>query len=141
MNTRVKQFLGALSQPFPQASGRELVPMTPPAPSLPQLGETIRKAQADIETAAITVVTKAMEIGKALRQAKALVGHGNFESYVAIECRMPLRTAQSYMRLARYEAQLDQLVASKNAGLAHLTMADAFKLIEKLRPSARKRKA
>ena len=100
----------------------------------PELGETIRKAQAEIEGAAITVVAKAIEIGKALRKAKALVGHGNFESYVAIECRLPMRTAQSYMRLARYEPQLAQLVAGKNAGLAHLTMADAFKLIDKLRP-------
>src|SRR6266702_2559822 len=94
MSTRVMQFLGALAQSAPLAPGRELVPVAA-EPSLPELGETIRKAQADIETAAITVVAKAIEIGKALRKAKGLVGHGNFESYVAIECRMPMRTAQS----------------------------------------------
>jgi Protein of unknown function (DUF3102) len=135
MSTRVKQFLEALAPPL--ASGRELVTVTPPEPSLTELGETIRKAQAEIETAAITVVAKAIAIGKALRKAKALVGHGNFENYIAIECRLPMRTAQSYMRLARYEAQLDQLVAGKNAGLAHLTMSDAFKLIDKMRPKRR----
>ncbi|KRP90022.1 hypothetical protein AOQ73_25325 [Bradyrhizobium pachyrhizi] len=134
MSEVLKRFIGTA---IPLASKGELVPL-PPEPSLPELGETIRKAQAEIETAAITVVAKAIEIGKALRKAKALVGHGNFESYVAIECRMPMRTAQSYMRLARYESQLAQLLASKNAGLAHLTMTDAFKLIEKLRPGKRK---
>jgi hypothetical protein len=141
MSTRVKQFLSTLAQPSPLAPGRELVTVAPAEPTLPELGETIRNAQAEIEAAAITVVAKAIEIGKALRKAKPLVGHGNFESYVAIECRLPMRTAQSYMRLARYEPQLNQLVAAKNAGLAHLTMTDAFKLIDKLRPKPSKRNA
>lgn len=138
MSARVKQFIGALAGTPIVVPGRELVAVPPPEPTLPELGDTIRQAQAEIEAAAITVVAKAMEIGKALRKAKPLVGHGNFESYVAIECRMPMRTAQSYMRLARYEAQLDQLLGAKSAGLAHLTMSDAFKLIEKMRPSKRK---
>lgn len=139
MTELVKRFLSIATQDAAVSKG-ELVPVHPPEPSLLELRETIRSGQAEIEAAAITVVAKAMEIGKALRKAKALVGHGNFENYVAIECRMPMRTAQSYMRLARYEPQLAQLVANKSAGLAHLTMTDAFKLIEKLWPKPSKRK-
>jgi hypothetical protein len=137
MTELVKRFLGAVVVTDVAPTQGALVVVPPPPPTLPELGERIRQAQAEIEGAAITVVAKAIEIGKALRTAKTIVGHGNFEDYCAIECRLPMRTAQNYMRLARYEPQLEQLVRGKNAGLAHLTMADAFKLIEKLRPKRR----
>jgi hypothetical protein len=104
----------------------------PPTPAT--LAADIRKGQAEVEKALLNAVSTAIGIGKALREAKRLVGHGNFEDFVAVECRcFTMRTAQNYMRLAKYEAQLAQLLAGKNEGRSYLTMNEAFKFIDKLK--------
>jgi hypothetical protein len=112
----------------------------PSTRSLPELTADIRKARSDIETALITAVEKAIFAGKALIEAKAAVGHGNFEGYVTIECRFTLRTAQTYMKLAKYEPQLRQMLDAKAQGLSYLTMDSALKFIDCLRPKKKKLK-
>jgi hypothetical protein len=72
--------------------------------------------------------------------AKRLVGHGNFEDYVTIECRFTIRTAQNYMRLAKYEPQLRQLLEGKNEGRAYLTMKEALNFLDVLRTKKKPRK-
>src|SRR6266700_780957 len=90
MSTRVKQFLGALAQPSPlTTTGRELVPVA--LPETPQsLAADIRRLNTEVENALLTAVANGIEAGKALVAAKRLVGHGNFESYVTIECHISM---------------------------------------------------
>jgi hypothetical protein len=52
----------------------------------------------------------------------------------------PMRTAQNYMRMAKYEPQLHQLLTNKNAGRSYLTMSEALKFIGTL-SDKKKRKA
>ena len=51
------------------------------------------------------------------------------QDYIAVECRMPLRTAQHYMYLAKHEEKLRQLVGPDAQGTAFLSQAQALKLL------------
>jgi hypothetical protein len=115
----------------PEAKG-ELVVMPQPALTLEQLTDRIRKGHGEVVGAVLHAVMSAIETGKALRVAKKEVGHGNFEDYVTIECHFALRTAQNYMRLAKHEHEVRQLLSSKNASRAYLTMSEALKYLDKL---------
>jgi Protein of unknown function (DUF3102) len=107
-----------------------LVP--PPKPTLAELTSVIRRGHGEVEAGLASALAKAIGVGKALVAAKRQVGHGNFEDYVAVECRIAMRTAQNYMRLARHEAEVQQLLAAKAQGPAYLTMGQALKLIGRL---------
>ena len=130
----------------PVATRGDLIVVPPPPPTPPTLAELtalILMGHNQVETALLTAVVRAIETGKALIAAKKQVGHGNFEDYVTIECRFTVRTAQNYMRLAKHEAKLDQLLAHKNEGRSYLTMNEALKFIDGLRkedPSKKKAK-
>jgi Protein of unknown function (DUF3102) len=106
--------------------------MPPSPPTLAELTAAIRTRHSEVEAALVTAVVPALALGKALVAAKAQVGHGNFEDYVTIECHFTVRTAQNYMRLARYEPEVRQLLARKSEGRAYLTMGDALKFVDKL---------
>jgi hypothetical protein len=43
-----------------------------------------------------------------------------------------MRTAQNYMRLARQETQLRELIAAKAKGVSYLTMPEAMRAVSKL---------
>lgn len=130
MTATVKNFLETAC---PMASKGELVVVPPPPPPLAELTALIRMKHYQVEAALLTAVARAIETGKALIAAKKQVGHGNFEDYVTIECRFTVRTAQNYMRLAKHEAKLGQLLAHKNEGRSYLTMNEALKFIDGLR--------
>jgi hypothetical protein len=92
--------------------------------------------------AVLSAVVWAIETGKALDAAKKEVGHGNFEDYVSIECRFTIRTAQNYMRLAKHEHEVRQLLNEKTQGRAYLTMSEALKFIDQLgKKNPRKKKS
>lgn len=59
-------------------------------------------------------VTSIIQIGKALLEAKRHLSHGVFLSWVEDEVRMPVRTAQTYMRVATWAEE-------KGATVAHLS--------------------
>jgi hypothetical protein len=131
MSTRVKQFLGALAQPLPLTTGRELVPVA--LPETPQsLAADIRRLNTEVENALLTAVANGIEAGKALVAAKRLVGHGNFEPYVTIECYISMSTAQNYMRLAKHEDIIRPLLSANTQGVGYLKMKEALRLIDKL---------
>jgi hypothetical protein len=104
-----------------------LVPASPP-PTLEERAVQIRKAHIDVAAAILTAVERALDAGMQLTAAKADVGHGRLETYVA-RCGMSMRTAQNYMRLARHEAKIRELVTEKAHGNAYLTMPDALKFV------------
>ena len=49
-----------------------------------------------------TVNQNSVEIGQWLTQAKQLVGHGNWQNWLADNFQMTDRTARNYMQVARY---------------------------------------
>jgi hypothetical protein len=104
-----------------------LVPASPP-PTLEERAIQIRKAHIDVAAAILTAVERALDAGLQLSAAKADVGHGRFETYVA-RCGISMRTAQNYMRLARHETKVRELVTEKAQGNAYLTMPEALKLV------------
>jgi hypothetical protein len=138
--TEVTRRLPTGTECAPASRGDLIVVSQPPPPTLQQLTAKIRKAHEDAATALMNAVVRAVEAGKDLIEAKKQVGHGNFEDYVTIECHFTMRTAQNYMRMAKYEPKLDQLLANKNAGRSYLTMSEALKFIGTLRDK-KKRKA
>jgi Protein of unknown function (DUF3102) len=101
--------------------------------SLAELTSAIRAGHSEVERALVNAVAAAISIGAALRKAKKLVGHGNFEEYVSVECRFSLRAAQNYMKLAKHEAKLAEMLTAKNAGRSYLTIGMALKVIDGLR--------
>jgi hypothetical protein len=112
----------------PKSSGVLVVVPASPPPSLEERAVRIRKAHIDVAEAILTAVERALDAGLQLSAAKAEVRHGGFETYVA-RCGISMRTAQNYMRLARHEAKVRELVIEKAQGNAYLTMPDALKLV------------
>ena len=113
----------------PATSQGELVIIpTPPPLTLEERAMQIRIAHNDVATAVLTAVERALDAGLQLTAAKEEVGHGRFEGYVA-RCGISMRTAQNYMRLARHEVQIRELVTEKAHGNAYLTMPDALKFV------------
>jgi hypothetical protein len=117
--------------PTPATGGQLVVIPTPPAPTLEERATQIRVAHNDVASAVLTAVERGLDAGLHLSAAKAEVGHGRFETYVA-RCGLSMRAVQNYMRLARQEAKIRELVAEKAQGNAYLTMPDALKEVAKL---------
>jgi hypothetical protein len=121
----------ALSQALsPRTSSGALVVIPPPL-TLEERAVQIRQAHIDVAAAVLTAVERALDAGLQLSAAKADVGHGRFETYVA-RCGLSMRTAQNYMRLSRHEADIRELVTEKAQGNAYLTMPDALKFVARL---------
>jgi hypothetical protein len=117
--------------PPPTSHGALVVIPTSPPLTLEERAVQIRKAHIDVAAAILTAVERALDAGLQLSAAKADVGHGRFETYVA-RCGLSMRTAQNYMRLAKHEADIRELVTVNAQGNAYLTMPDALKFVARL---------
>jgi hypothetical protein len=115
----------------PTSNGALVVIPTSPPLTLEERAVQIRKAHIDVAAAILTAVERALDAGLQLSAAKADVGHGRFETYVA-RCGLSMRAAQNYMRLARHEADIRELVTANAQGNAYLTMPDALKFVARL---------
>jgi Protein of unknown function (DUF3102) len=69
--------------------------------SLPVLAARIREEHIGARGAIKRSVEHAMAAGDLLREAKALLKHGEWLPWLAEHCKMSERTAQLYMRVAR----------------------------------------
>ncbi len=115
--------------------------------SLADLASNVRQAHDEVIGGLRVGAASAIRAGKALNTAKETVkrecGHGFWEDYVALECRLSMRTAQNYMKLARQEAVLDQLLRTNAQGSAFMTQAHALKFLssaaEKVRAKRKSR--
>ena len=107
--------------------------LTPAERSLPELTAEIHLRHGEVMRALAYGAASAIAAGKALAAAKALLkkhrGHGLWQDYIAVECRLGMRTAQIYMYLAKHEDQLRQLVAAKAQGSSFLSQGEALKLL------------
>jgi hypothetical protein len=97
-DTTIKSLETTLSPPT--ANGALVVIPVSPPPTLEEQAMQIRKAHIDVAATILTAFERALDAGMQLTAAKADVGHGRFETYVA-RCGLSMRTAQNYMRLAR----------------------------------------
>jgi hypothetical protein len=116
--------------------------LPPGQSSLPELTGEIMKAHADVMGALGYGAAAAIRAGHALKAAKDLLkkqrGHGLWQDYVAVECRLGLRTAQIYMYLAKHEDQLRQLLAVKTNGNTFLSQGQALRLLSVARKKRRR---
>jgi hypothetical protein len=135
MSETMKRFLGVASIETVAPSKGELIVV---APTLAQLADTALRAHNEVEKAALTAVLKAIEAGKALNDIKQQLPHGSFEDFVAGHFKFAIRTAQSYMRLAKKEAEVRQLVETKAQLGAPLSVKEALKYLNGL--GAKKRR-
>jgi Protein of unknown function (DUF3102) len=129
MTTAVKQLQTPLA---PMASPtRELV-VVPSAPTLDELRQLAQKAHDEVERALQTAIERGIEAGSSLRQIKKQLPHGNFEDFVAKHFTFTMGTAQKYMRLAKQEAKLRQLIEQRRSAGLHLGMREAVKFLNRL---------
>lgn len=68
---------------------------------LPTLAADIRAAHGGVLDAAKTAAERSIDAGRALTEAKALVPHGGWRTWLRDHCGLPERTAQLYMAIAR----------------------------------------
>jgi hypothetical protein len=71
------------------------------APSLLNLASQIKAAHQQVGVA----LSHALQAGELLLQAKTLVPHGAWLSWLELSCELSERTAQGYMRLARRQVE------------------------------------
>ena len=93
---------------------------------LPQLAEQIKAVTKSAETSARTAMNCALEAGALLIEAKKLVQHGEWESWLTNNCEVAPRTAQAYMRLAKSVPLLEE---SKAQRVADLPVREAIRAI------------
>jgi hypothetical protein len=118
--------------------------LPPGQKSLPELVEEIRQAHEKVMIGLAHSAAEGIRAGKSLNQLKAQLrkehGHGNWQEYVILECRLAPRTAQVYMYLARQEDKLKQLLAGKANGNAAISQSQALKLLSAARTKRRPRR-
>jgi hypothetical protein len=115
---------------LPATSATQLAPM--PEQTLEQMAELITAAHAGVANAIASTVERGLTAGVYLRKAKERLAKGRFEPFVN-RCGMNIRTAQSYMQLARRETELRQLLAEQAQGIAPtLTMHEALAHVRRL---------
>ena len=119
-----------------------IIPPSPPTKCLPDLTPEIHRAHGRVMQALASDCAAAIEAGDALLNAKtwlkAQKGHGSWEDYIALECRICVKTAQTYMYLAKNKSLLSQLLSANPQTSAVLSQNQALKLLGSAR---KKRKA
>jgi hypothetical protein len=140
MSDIVKRLVAASLPVLPKG---ELTVVPPPPPSTQELLAGAQRDHEAAERAAQTAVEMGIAAGKKLLAAKKQTPHGFFEDAVEAHTRLSMGTVQKYMRLARREPQLLQLIVQKRSLGLPLTMRDADKFIRTLteKPKPIKRKA
>ena len=119
----------------------QLPALVPPAtPTLSDLTEEIRHAHAEAIAALSIGAASMIRCGKALIAAKNVVKHGEWADYVGLECRLSLRTVQTYMFLAKHEDELQQLLKANPRESAYLTQAQALRFLSAAHKEKRRRK-
>ena len=84
-----------------------------------------------INVAMLSVVPRAMELGDLLKQAKQMVGHGQFITWLDANCPgLPKRTAERYMWYADNRAEVEAKAKEKGANLADLTLGQVERLVK-----------
>jgi hypothetical protein len=95
-----------------------------------QLGGLVKKIDKEIKNcgkAVRSALEHARKAGNYLLEARKLISHGEWAAWVTDNVKLPLRSAQLYMRIAK---RWDELEANTQ-DLAHLTVEGADKLLRR----------
>jgi hypothetical protein len=110
-------------------SSQALVPVV----ALADLTASIQKSHAAATQGLSQHLAHAIAAGEALLKAKDLVkkevGHGAWQDYITVECRLIPRVAQNYMNLAKKKDELLHLLGTKTNSNSVLTQTQALKLL------------
>jgi hypothetical protein len=98
---------------------------------LPFIASSINDHLAAAEQATKRGLDHAIAAGTLLLEAKEIIGHGGWLAWLEANCRVGVRQAQTFMRLARNRHKLEAL---KNESAAYLTIAAAEALVGRPRP-------
>ncbi len=90
--------------------------------ALADLADRINAQHESAEKAAHSALEHAVQCGELLTEAKAAVAHGEWLPWLEKNTKIPKRTAQQYMALARAKPKL----AAKSATVALLTVREAI---------------
>ncbi len=104
--------------------------MVPESVALLLLAQRINDEHQQCATAVRAGLQHAMAAGALLREARSLVPHGQWGSWLREHCHVSERTAQAYMQVARQlPARLEAEGADKSAAVADLTLREALQLV------------
>ncbi|MEI8019556.1 MAG: DUF3102 domain-containing protein [Schlesneria sp.] len=92
---------------------------------LPELAKTANQFHASAQKAFGQGLNFARSAGNVLLEAKSLVAHGQWESWVETNCSFSTRTARGYLQIASNWIQID----AKRAELPELSLRGALELI------------
>jgi len=92
--------------------------------SLTQLAARINEEYLQAEREVASGLIHARVAGELLRQAKSQLSHGEWLPWLRKHCRLTVRTAQTYMRVASRWPELE-----KCATVAHLGLRDGLRLL------------
>ncbi len=112
-----------MSKTYELSTGMELLDKPD---RLDGLALQIRVASCEAMRHANEATEGALIAGKLLIEAKAQIGHGDWENWVTANCGVALRTAQAYMRLSKSVQQLD---TPNTQRVALLPLREALKAI------------
>jgi Protein of unknown function (DUF3102) len=115
----------------PDTEAMSASPLQTPQPGsnrLPVLAATISEHIDAANAATRRGLEHAIAAGLLLIEAKELVAHGEWLTWLQANCRLSERQARTYMRLARHRHRLESAVA------ADLTIAAAEALVGKPKP-------
>jgi Protein of unknown function (DUF3102) len=90
---------------------------------LPDLARKINAEHAACVALACDAILKAIEVGRLLSEAKALVKHGEWEPWIETNCRFGVRQAQKYMRAFENREALETQMRTRSAHLTSLNGA------------------
>lgn|GEM_PF-1857670 len=96
------------------------------AEELPDLAAKINATVKAADENANAACEQAMQAGELLRQAKTLVAHGDWITWLTENCEVKPRTAQVYMRLSSVVPTLQDSNAQR---VAHLPVREAIRAI------------
>jgi len=99
---------------------------------LKDLAKQIIKSHKDCLKAARSSLTHAVNAGASLIKAKAAVAHGGWKTWVEENCRIGLREAQRYMKVAKELGKL----AEQGLNINEMTLTEALGHLKKTQPKA-----
>lgn len=91
---------------------------------LPVLAEEIKRAHAGVFDAAKTAAERALDAGRALLEAKALVKHGEWLPWLKEHCDIAERTARLYMHIAKLGLDAETVASVGLKGAAQSIIAE-----------------
>ena len=99
--------------------------------ALPQadLMKRINECISEMHSEFRNTIRKAIDLGDLLREARARVGHGDWEAWLKDNCPLSFSTARRYIKLAEERPRIEEELKSNSVNVTDLSMSAAKRLI------------